>query len=227
VNAAAGRYRLILFDIDGTLVNSEALLLGSQRQTFADLGLVHPGREAGLAVIGLSLPQALMQLLNGQKPPGPLDGLVEHYSQVFRRLREDPAYHDPLYPGVAETLDALFAMPDLRLGIATGKSMRGVSYLLERHGWDKRFTTIQTADNARSKPDPDMVLQAMAATGASPDQTMMIGDSVHDTRMAKAAAVTMAAVSWGFQPADLLRCEGADLVLKTMPDVLMHLKQPA
>lgn len=201
---------LIIFDLDGTLINSEAILLGAQVETFARHGLSHPGREAGLGVVGLTLNIALMRLAG---LPAPDEALTETYKQVFNAMRlraeTDAAFDEPLYPGVSETLERLAARPGLKLGVATGKSRRGADYIIERHGWQDLFHTVQTADDAPSKPHPGMILRAMSETGARPERTAMVGDSSFDIEMAVAAAVTPVAVSWGFQPVQTLVSLGA------------------
>lgn len=211
---------LIIFDLDGTLIDSEAIILGAQYETFAQLGLVHPGREAGLGVIGLSLGIALAQLAGLDVPD---EKLTETYRAVFGAMRRqaetDPALDEPLYPGVAETLALLAQRPGLKFGIATGKSRRGADYIIERHGWDGLFSTIQTADDAPSKPHPGMILQAMAQTGARPGRSAMVGDSSFDIEMAVAAGVTPIAVSWGFQPVATLVALGARYVLSRADDL--------
>jgi len=211
---------LVIFDLDGTLINSEAILLRSQVETFARHGLVHPGREAGLGIVGLTLNIALMQLAGLDEPD---EALTETYREVFGAMRRqaetDPTLAEPLFPGVADMLAVLAGQPGLRLGIATGKSRRGVEYIVERFGWQDLFQTVQSADDAPSKPHPGMILRAMAETGAAPERTAMVGDSSFDIEMAVAAGVMPIAVSWGFQPPASLVALGARHVLTDCRDL--------
>jgi phosphoglycolate phosphatase len=201
---------LIIFDLDGTLINSEAIILGAQYETFKRCGRVHPGREAGLGIVGLTLDIALAQLAGLDAPD---DMLTQTYREVFGAMRlqaqNDPSLDEPLFPGVAETLARLRAVPGLKLGIATGKSRKGAEFIVERHGWQRLFDTVQSADDAPSKPHPGMILNAIAETGATAARTAMVGDSSFDIEMAVAADVVPVAVSWGFQPVESLVALGA------------------
>jgi phosphoglycolate phosphatase len=218
---------LIIFDLDGTLIDSAAIILGAQVETFARCGVVHPGREAGLGIVGLTLDIALMRLAGLDAPD---DRLTETYKEVFGAMRvqaeTDPTFAEPLFPGVAAMLETLAARPNTTLGIATGKSRRGADYIVERNGWQKLFATVQSADDAPSKPHPGMILRAMSEAGARPEQTAMVGDSSFDIEMAVAAGVAPIAVSWGFQPVASLVALGARAVLTDcaeLPGVLDRL----
>lgn len=218
---------LVIFDLDGTLIDSQAIILGAQYETFARCGRSHPGREAGLGVVGLTLDIALMRLAGLAEPD---DVLTETYRQVFNGMRQqaesDPALAEPLFPGVVELLAGLSQRPQTLLGIATGKSRRGADYIVVRHGWESLFTTIQTADDAISKPHPEMILRAMAETGATPERTLMVGDSSFDMEMAVAAGVTPVAVSWGFQPVAALRAAGARHVIEDCAELIPLIGAP-
>jgi phosphoglycolate phosphatase len=202
--------KLIIFDVDGTLVDSQNIIVASQHAAFAAFDLEPPSRELSLSIVGLSLAEAFVVLAG---PTAPIDGLVEAYKQAFGVLRLDPALAEPLYPGAEECLADLERREQVLLGIATGKTRRGVSHLLDRHDWHTRFATIQTADAAPSKPHPAMILQAMADVGVAPEDTLMIGDSSFDMAMARATNVVPIGVSWGFQPVAALREAGAELIV--------------
>lgn len=218
---------LIIFDLDGTLINSEAIILGAQYETFERCGLPHPGREAGLGIVGLSLDIALARLAGLEVPD---DRLTQTYREVFTAMREqaaaDPSLDEPLFPGVAETLAVLRSMPGVKLGIATGKSRKGADFIVARHGWADLFDVVQSADDAPSKPHPGMILNAMAAAGAAPERTAMVGDSSFDVEMAVAAGAVPVAVSWGFQPVASLVALGARHVLTRMEDLPAALGMP-
>jgi phosphoglycolate phosphatase len=207
---------LIVFDVDGTLVDSQTLIVAAQRETFLKHGLEPPTRERSLSIVGLSLPEAFTALVG---PDGPVESLVEGYRQAFARLRTDPAYHEPLFPGAAAVLTELAGRADAVLGIATGKSRRGVAHLLARHGWDRLFATIQTADDAPSKPHPGMLEQAMAEVGASPGASVMIGDSTFDMVMARSAGMDAIGVSWGYHEAGALRDAGAQAIVDSYAEL--------
>lgn len=207
---------LVVFDVDGTLVDSQAIILGSQRALCEAFGLPHPGRSRGLAVVGLSLREAFEALLG---PEAPVEAMIEAYRDIFGSMREDPAYREPLFPGVEETLRALSLRDDVVLGMATGKSRRGVVHTLERHGWEGLFATVQTADDAPSKPHPGMLQRAMDETGVPPANALMIGDSSYDMAMARAAGCLAVGVSWGFQPVERLVEVGAERVIARMDEV--------
>ena len=189
---------LIIFDLDGTLINSEAIILEAQYETFKRCGRVHPGREAGLGIVGLTLDIAMAQLAGLAEPD---DVLTETYRQVFSGMRvraeTDPSLDEPLFAGVAETLAELKRQSGLKLGIATGKSRKGAEFIVARHGWQGLFDTVQSADDAPSKPHPGMIQRAMAETGAAPARTAMVGDSSFDIEMAVAAGVVPVAVVGG------------------------------
>ena len=211
---------LIIFDLDGTLINSEAIILEAQYETFKRCGRVHPGREAGLGIVGLTLDIAMAQLAGLVEPD---DVLTETYRQVFSGMRvraeTDPSLDEPLFAGVAETLAELKRQSGLKLGIATGKSRKGAEFIVARHGWQGLFDTVQSADDAPSKPHPGMIQRAMAETGAAPARTAMVGDSSFDIEMAVAAGVVPVAVSWGFQPVEKLVTLGARYVLREFPEL--------
>ena len=218
---------LIIFDLDGTLINSEAIILEAQYETFRRCGRVHPGREAGLGIVGLTLDIAMAQLAGLAEPD---DVLTETYRQVFGAMRvqaeTDPSLDEPLFSGVAETLAELRRHGGLKLGIATGKSRKGTEFIVARHGWQGLFDTVQSADDAPSKPHPGMIERAMAETGASPARTAMVGDSSFDIEMAVAAGVVPVAVSWGFQPVERLVGLGARHVLREFRELPAALGLP-
>lgn len=201
--------RLVLFDVDGTLVDSQGAIVGAMTVAFTGLGLPVPPREEILSIVGLSLPVAVAQLV-----PHLTDDLqaavVAGYKAAYKVAREaGGAAHSPLYPGASDVLEVLNAVPEYLLGVATGKSQRGLDELIKAHQLTC-FVTRQVADHHPSKPHPSMVMTAMAETGVAPEQTVMIGDTSYDIDMGRAAGVTTIAVDWGFHPADRL---GADHVI--------------
>jgi phosphoglycolate phosphatase len=214
--------KLVIFDCDGTLVDSQEAIFAAMALAFADHGLALPERHAVLAVVGLSLPQAIQALLPNHPAPLVLS-VCEAFKGAFGRIRLEPQHQDPLFPGAREAVPLLAGRAGVVLGVATGKSLRGVRHLFEREGWHPHFATIQTADNSPSKPDPGMVLQAMAETGAEPEHTVMIGDTSFDTEMARAAGVHAVGVAWGYHPVAALERAGAHVIVEDYAGLLAHL----
>ena len=214
----SGAVRLVVFDCDGTLVDSQNGIVAAMTGAFEALGLPVPARGRILSIVGLSLHEAIARLA-APGDVGAVPELVRHYKAGFFALRADADHAEPLYDGVAAAIERLAAHDDIRLGIATGKSRRGVTRLLDRHGLAGRFATIQTADDAPSKPHPAMLHQAMRATGAEPGATVMIGDTTFDMEMAHNARAHGIGVGWGYHPGDTLRMAGAASVLGHIDDL--------
>jgi phosphoglycolate phosphatase len=206
--------KLVIFDCDGTLVDSQHAICAAMEYAFTTLALPAPSRADILGVVGLSLPQTF-QVLAAEHPLSVQTELAEHYRTDFPGKRQQPALHDPLYPGISEVVAKLARRDDVLLAIATGKSQRGVARLLDREGWQGNFVSIQTADENPSKPDPAMILNAMAQTGADPAATLMIGDTTYDIEMARNAGVGAMGVAWGYHAPARLQHAGADIVVAT------------
>jgi phosphoglycolate phosphatase len=203
--------RLILFDVDGTLADSQNAISSAMAHAFEARGLAVPAHAEILSIVGLSLPLAMDQLAPEHSEALRAD-LVEGYKQAYMEMRlAQGAGHSPLFPGAAEILAELHAVPEYLLGVATGKSQRGLDALIAAHGLDC-FVTRQVADHHPSKPHPSMVLTAMAETGVAPVDAVMIGDTSFDIEMGRAAGVHTIAVDWGYHPAGEL---GADHVISS------------
>lgn len=208
---------LVLLDIDGTLVDSQHNIVAAMALACEAAGLTPPPPSATRSVIGLSLSEAIGRLKPALEPAA-LDRLVALYRDAFLTLRTRPDHDEPLFPGVAEALDALEAQGCL-LGLATGKSRRGVAAMLERHGLVGRFITIQTPDDGPGKPDPTMVHRAMNETGSDATRTVMVGDTTFDMEMARAAGTDALGAGWGYHAPDRLLAAGARLVLAAAADL--------
>ena len=211
--------KLVIFDCDGTLVDSQHAICAAMEYAFTSLQLPAPSRADILGVVGLSLPQTF-EVLAGQHPLAMQLALAEAYRTDFPGKRAMPEMHDPLYPGIGEVVAALSGRENVLLGIATGKSRKGVARLLEREGWQGHFVTIQTADDNPSKPHPEMIRRAMAETGVDPGSTVMVGDTTYDIEMAVSAGVGAIGVSWGYHEPERLIRAGAH-ALAEAPDRLL------
>jgi phosphoglycolate phosphatase len=205
--------QLIIFDVDGTLIDSQHMIVAAMDRAFAANKLAAPTREETLSIVGLSLDTA-MRTLCKEEPEVMAGPLVEAYKDAFFDLRSSREHEEPLFPGTLELLDALGRRDDVVLGIATGKSMRGVRAILDLHGLHGRFATVQTADGNPSKPHPSMVLTAAAETGVLPQHAVMIGDTTFDMEMARAAGARAIGVAWGYHEAATLVPAGAETVLE-------------
>ena len=194
--------KLAVFDVDGTLVDSQALIIGAMAQAMEGVGMAPLDPAHVLSIVGLSLPVAVQTLLPDE-PETRRDAIVAGYRAAFmsRRISSEA----PLYPGARDCLDALSARDDLMLGIATGKSRRGLVEMLDHHGLRGRFVTVQTADNHPSKPSPAMLLAACDEAGVDPAKAVMIGDTTFDMQMALNARTAALGVDWGYHPATALR----------------------
>ncbi len=208
--------KLFMFDVDGTLVDSQNLIVEAQTRAFASLGLPAPSRQRALSVVGLSLAEAFSVLTRGQ---GPVDALAQAYKDAWTQLRAAPGFHDPLYPGAQEFLEDLARRDKCFLGIATGKSRAGVMSLFDRHGWHELFDTVQTADDAPSKPAPDMFMRAVQEVGVAPRDACMVGDTTFDMTMAHRAGGHCIGVAWGYHRHDKLTRAGANCIAESFGDL--------
>lgn len=202
--------RLVIFDVDGTLVDSQIHILGAMRNAFDSVGLPAPADRAILGIVGLSLPEAMFRLAP-ELEPALRERMVEGYKQTYMSTRENAgeAKTSPLYPGILDLLDHLAGRPDVLLGVATGKSRRGLDRLLETHDLRRLFVTQQVADDHPSKPHPSMVHAALSETGVAAADAVMIGDTSYDMEMGNAALVPTIGVTWGYHAPALLQSAGA------------------
>ncbi len=213
--------RLVLFDVDGTLVDSQGSIVAAMTASFDALSLPVPDRQAILSIVGLSLPIAISKLAN-EHATEVQQRLVDGYKQAYHAHRvAQGAASSPLYPGAREVVEALHAIPEVLLGVATGKSQRGLDALIEAHGLERYFVTRQVADHHPSKPHPSMIETACAETGVGAGNTVMIGDTRFDMDMARAAGVPGIGVTWGYHDRSAL--ESATRIIETfdqLPNVL-------
>lgn len=191
--------RLAIFDVDGTLMDSQAMIIASLTAAFTAEQLPLPSRPEMLGIVGLSLVNA-MAALRPDDEANRHERLAQAYKEAFWSYRADRSFPELPFDGAFDLLHRLQARGDVHIGIATGKAQRGVRHIIDQFGLEGIFATIQTSDDAPSKPHPDMVLQAMREVSVDPEDTVMIGDAVFDIEMAHAAGVRPIAVSWGFQP---------------------------
>ncbi|WJS84644.1 HAD-IA family hydrolase [Paracoccus sp. TOH] len=215
--------KLVIFDIDGTLVDSQQEITQAMNRGMSAAGLPELEPARILSIVGLSLPVAVERLL----PEVAADlqqRVVAGYRESFIAARAAGAL-PPLYPGALDCLEALASLDRVVLGIATGKPARGLAAILDAHGLTGRFTTRQSADGHPSKPHPAMLHSALAETGVPAARAVMVGDSTFDMEMARSAGVAGFGVGWGFCPAAELQAAGARLVAPDYPALTGALKE--
>lgn len=211
--------RLVLFDMDGTLIDSVALIAAAMDAAFLAANHAPPGFVATRAIVGLSLPVAVARL-DPRLGPGDVEAVVVAYKQAFVALRaaRGETAATPLFPGARVALDVL-ATQGATLGVATGKARRGLKPILDGHGIAHLFATLQTADDAPSKPHPGMALNALRETGVAAERAALVGDTSYDMAMARAAGLAAVGVAWGCHEADALRAAGASVVIEDFAEL--------
>ncbi len=212
----AAKDYLILFDVDGTLVDSQSQITNAMQNAFMAINQPVPTHRDILSIVGLSLTEAFSHLLPDE-PQEVRERCCEVYKLAFAEARLKGA-KSKFYPGVYEVLEKLHRRPNYALGIATGKSRRGLNALLDSYEIASWFATAQVADDHPSKPNPSMIKTAMEETNVDRNCTVMIGDTSFDVDMAKSAGVFAIGVGWGYHPhskmaaADTLVHRAADLL---------------
>ena len=215
--------RLVIFDVDGTLIDSQAHILAAMNAAFAAHDLPPPAREATLSIVGLSLPIAMARLAPNH--PDWQGTLVEAYKDAFGQMRRGPdgAALSPLFPGARAALTHLAAQDHTLLAIATGKSRRGMDHILDLHDLRGLFQSVQTADDHPSKPHPSMVAACLRDTGTAAARAVILGDTTYDIDMGRAAGIHALGVAWGYHPPENLTASGACAILHSFDALPMAL----
>lgn len=218
---ALGKLRLLVFDCDGTLIDSQQNIVFAVERVFRSIDLAPPSRDLIRRQVGLAPDAAIAGMLPGEDP-----SLHRRVSDAFRRLRPqlqaEARQPEPLYPGIRELIEQV-SHPEVFLGIATGKGRNGLDDVLRRHDLSSYFHTLQTGDRCRGKPDPDMLERACAETGLAAAETVMIGDTAFDMEMARSAGTWAIGVSWGYHEIADLRHGGAHAIIDHPSELLAAL----
>ena len=205
--------KLVIFDVDGTLVDSQDDIVSAMATTFGAIGEPVPSRAEILGIVGLSLHAAFKRLTPALYATHG-EALVEGYKTSFmtsRKLR-DSTESSPLYPGALAAIERLNAQDHILLGIATGKSRRGLDHLLDAHDLRRFFVTTQVADDHPSKPHPSMLQRCMYDAGVEAAHAVMIGDTSYDMDMAANATMASVGVSWGYHTPETLTTRASVLI---------------
>ncbi|MBP6700959.1 MAG: HAD-IA family hydrolase [Halioglobus sp.] len=206
---------IVIFDWDGTLCDSIEHIVSAMQGACADQGVEPPPAAEVRNIVGLGLPQALVQLFPSMDGAGRAD-LALAYSRHFAAPERGPAQ---LYAGAILTLDGLRTR-GFELAVATGKSRRGLDRVLSSLGLVDYFEATRCADETLSKPHPRMLHEIMTARGKSPDEVVMVGDSEYDMDMAQRAGVRSVAVSFGVHGSERLASYGPLAIVDALPELL-------
>ena len=209
--------KLALFDCDGTLVDSQYAIVAAMNTAFIALGLPVPDPAAVRRVVGLPLVRAVAVLLP-DNPERLHAAVADKYRLAFADARNRGVNEEPLFPGMRQALEAL-EDAGLLLGVATGKSRRGLVATLDSHGLLDRSCTLQTSDTGPGKPHPDMVFRALAEAGVEASDTIVIGDTSFDMLMARSARTGAVGVAWGYHEVEELTEAGAQRICLTTDQV--------
>jgi phosphoglycolate phosphatase len=213
-------FKLLVFDWDGTLMDSEARIVACMQAAAADLGLTVPHDESVRNIIGLGLREAVTALI-----PGADDALIQRVADQYRsHFLERNQTPSQLFPGAAEVLWALHGQGYL-LAVATGKGRHGLDRVLAETGCERVFHATRCADETFSKPHPEMLLQLMDELGVEAAETLMIGDTEYDLQMASNARARSLAVSYGVHPRERLLQHGPVGCLDDIRDLTHWLAQ--
>jgi phosphoglycolate phosphatase len=204
--------KLVLFDCDGTLVDSADIIHSCMEKTFLEAGYPAPDLLQTKSIIGLTLDVAISRMLQR-----PVDDQVLHMAVRYKHhnitMRMEQSFHEHFYDGIWDVLEALMAEDEIMLGIVTGKSRRGLNAIIDKHDLDRAIVTSRTADDCPSKPHPAMVLECCGDAGVDPSRTLVIGDAIYDMQMARAAGAGAIGVSWGYSSQAALEEAGAHHVV--------------
>ncbi|HEX7387254.1 MAG TPA: HAD-IA family hydrolase [Castellaniella sp.] len=211
--AGSKQYKAVIFDWDGTLMDSTHHITGSLIAACRDLGLHEPSPEEAGWVIGLSLQAALYRLVPELSADN-ADAFIACYKQHFQSLQHE--LH--LFPGQEQLLQDLHTQ-GIILGVATGKSRRGLDAQIARLGLAPLFAATRCADEARGKPDPDMLEQLMRELNLEARDVLMVGDTAHDIQMAHAAGVDGLAVGYGAHAPEELKSALPTALTLTVPQM--------
>ncbi len=208
--------RLIVFDCDGTLVDSQAAIIHAMREAFSAAKLPAPSDDAITGIVGLSVPQAVAALAPGQSGDvlSVIDKTFRQSSIAWREA--NPNESATFYDGARDCLDRLNNSGEL-LAVATGKARRGLDHLLDQSGLRGHFVATQSADDAPSKPHPGMLENCARLTGA--DRMIMIGDTSYDMLMAKSFGCHAIGVTWGYHSDAVLLESGADVLVRNFAEL--------
>lgn len=205
-------FRLLAFDFDGTLMDSQKDIVACMQAAFVSFGLEAPEEEAVRQQVGLNLPDIMANLRPDLTPQDHLD-LSEGYRDVYLERRLSEQLDEVLFEGISGTLSALQA-DEVFMAICTGKKLRGLVPALEHNHIKHFFHSLHTPDNAPGKPNPTMLQQAMDFSATPAEETVMIGDTSYDMEMARNAGVTAIGVRWGYHSEQQLLAAGAAIVVE-------------
>ena len=215
------RYELIIFDWDGTIMDSTGLIADSIQRAARDMALRVPTEAVAKSIIGLGIHESVARLF----PELPRERQTE-FALAYRHHFVARDHEAPVYAGIHELLDAL-AAPERFLAVATGKPRSGLERAFAHTGLKKHFHYSRCADEGFPKPHPDMLHKLMEFTSITPDRTLMIGDTTHDLELAENAGVDALAVSYGAHPRKVLKNARAKAVLDNVEDLSVWLKNHA
>lgn len=216
------RIELVIFDWDGTVMDSVGRIVSAMQTAARLTALPVPSAHAVKQIIGLSLDLAFTTLFPKLT--------AAQYQLLFEHYREQYVERDPTPTPMFEGAEALFGhlrQQQKQLAVATGKARKGLDRIFAETGLAHYFATTRCADDAKSKPDPDMLLQILAETRLQPEQALMIGDTSHDMKMAEQAGIPRIGVTHGVHGAEVLGQYQPVAVVNDLPQLQRLLTQPA
>lgn len=214
-------YKLVVFDWDGTLMDSLSRIVHSMQQAAVDLGLPPRNHHQVHDIIGLALDLAIARLYPGLSANG-IAQMHERYAHHYVTGDQKPS---PFYEGVHELLQRLY-QGNVLLSVATGKSRKGLDRIMQAHRVESLFHSTRCADETRSKPEPDMLLEILDYHKLRPDQAVMVGDTEYDLEMASRAGVDAVGVTWGAHDVHRLRRHNPKVCVDTVPQLADWLSSP-
>lgn len=216
--------KLVLFDCDGTLVDSVGLIHEVMARTFVHFGYDRPDVALTKSIIGLTLDIAIARMQGKPHVDDEALAMTAHYKAIFAQTRAEPGFEEPMFDGISAMVAKLAARDEILMGAVTGKSRRGLNLIMDTHCFRKHFIVSRTADDCPSKPHPAMVTECCDETGMLPADTIVIGDAIYDMQMAKAAGATAIGVAWGYASVDALWKAGADAIVNHPSEIPGYIK---